>query len=124
MFSLRHFFSFLIPRYGKTNMLPRVRLKTHWSICNSTKFVTGFALTTCGLPLSLWYSICISKRTAKDDVRTCADGSCNSDFPPLYFAAADNIETLLLPVYGLVHQLNDTIGGRVFSDAHTKYYDC
>lgn len=57
-------------------------------------------------------------------MRTCADGSCNSDFPPLRFAASDNIETLLLPVYGLVHPLNDTIGRRVFSDAHTKYYDC
>lgn len=35
------------------------------------------------LPLSLYYSICMSDRRAKDDGHTRTDGDCSSHFPPL-----------------------------------------
>lgn len=52
---------FLLSWHVGPKILPHIRCKTHWSVCNLTNFVTWFS------PLLLLYYICASERSSMTD---------------------------------------------------------
>lgn len=77
-------------------------VKTHRSACNFTSTVTHFSLATSAVRhFLLYYSICSSEQSSRDDGHTSADGSGSSDSHLIclknVISVCDDIETLKSP---------------------------